>query len=48
MRQESWLYRLLRWLGLIQSSEVSKQEMCKQAQSVCNRNCNSCAWNSGG
>lgn len=44
MREESWLYRLLRRLGLIKSYEVSKKEMCKQAQTVCNKRCNSCAW----
>ena len=42
--KESWFYRLLKWLGLIKEYEVSKKEMCKRAKSVCNRNCETCAW----
>lgn len=44
MRKETFIYRFLKWLGLIKTYEVSKSEMCKQAQSVCHRNCESCAW----
>lgn len=48
MREESWRYRLLRRLGFIKSYEVSKKEICKQAQSVCNKQCSSCAWHEEG
>lgn len=44
MKKESWLYRLLKWLGLIKTYAVSKKEMCESAKSVCNRNCENCAW----
>ena len=45
MREESWLYRLLKWLGLIKSYEISKKEMCESAKFICNGNCDTCAWN---
>lgn len=45
MNMESWWRRLLKLLGIIKSYEVSKSEMCKRAQSVCNKHCDSCAWN---
>ena len=49
MRKESLFYRLfyrlLKWIGMIKTYEVSKKEMCKNAKSVCNKNCESCAWN---
>lgn len=44
MKKELWIYKLLKWLGLIKTHEVSKKEMCESAKSVCNRNCESCAW----
>lgn len=44
MREESWLIRLLKRIGLIKTYEVSKKEMCKQAQSICSKDCESCAW----
>ena len=30
---------------LITEEEVLKSEMCRQAQGVCNRECEDCAWN---
>ena len=30
---------------LITKEEVSKSEMCRQAQRVCNHECEDCAWN---
>ena len=44
MKKESLLIRFLKWIGLIKEYEVSKKEMCKRAQSVCSKNCDSCAW----
>lgn len=44
MNKESWFYRLLKRFGLIKAYEVSKKELCESAKSVCNRNCESCAW----
>ena len=44
MKRESWFYRLLKCLGLIKTYEVSKRTMCENAKSVCNRDCESCAW----
>jgi hypothetical protein len=44
MKKESWFYKLLKWLGLIEEYEVSKKEMCEKAKSICNKNCESCAW----
>ena len=47
MKKESWFIRLLKKIGLIKSYEVSKKEMCKQAESICDRNCYKCAWYEG-
>ena len=47
MKKESWFYRLLKFLGVIKSQEVSKKEMCENAKSVCNKDCESCAWYEG-
>ena len=44
MVKESWFYRFLKWIGLIKTYEVGKKEMCESAKSVCNRNCETCAW----
>ena len=44
MKKESWFYRLLKRIGLIETHEISKKEMCENAKSVCNKNCESCAW----
>ena len=45
MKNRSILYRFLKWIGLIKSYEVSKKEMCEKAKSICNGNCETCAWN---
>lgn len=47
MKKESWIYKLLRWLGLIKTYEISKKEMCENAQPICGRHCGSCAWYEG-
>jgi len=38
------LIKILEWLGLLEKRQISKSDMCKQAQDVCNHNCDSCAW----
>lgn len=42
--RENLLIRILKRLGLIVEYEVSKENMCKQAQSICNHDCVNCAW----
>lgn len=42
--KENIIIRFLKWLGLIKERPISKSEMCKQAQNVCNHKCDSCAW----
>ena len=42
--RENLLTRILKRLGLIVEYEVSKEDMCKQAQSICNHDCEHCAW----
>lgn len=42
--RENLLIRILKRLGLIVEVEVSKEDMCKQAQSICNHDCDHCAW----
>ena len=44
MKKESLLYRFLKWIGLVKAYEVNKKTMCENAKSVCNGNCESCAW----
>lgn len=44
MKKESLFHRFLKWIGLIETHEVCKKEMCENAKSICNRNCESCAW----
>jgi hypothetical protein len=45
-KEKKWIIiKILIKLRIIETREVSKYEMCKRAQSVCNHNCNSCAWN---
>lgn len=41
---ENIIIRILKCLGIVKENEVSKAEMCKQAQNVCDRNCEQCAW----
>ena len=41
---ENIFIRILKRLGIITEFEVSKEDMCKQAQSICNHDCEHCAW----
>lgn len=38
------LYALIINCGRIEK-EISKERMCKEAQNVCNHECEGCAWN---
>ena len=42
--RENLLIRILKRLGIIVEVEVSKEDMCKQAQSICNHDCEHYAW----
>ena len=42
--KESIFIKFFRWLGLVEKRPISKSEMCKQAQDICNHNCDSCVW----
>ena len=42
--RENILVRILKWLGIITEVEVNKEDMCKQAQSICNHDCERCVW----
>lgn len=42
--RENIFIRILKWLGIITEFEASKEDMCKQARSICNRDCEHCAW----
>lgn len=42
--KESLFIRLLKKIGLIKEVEINKNVMCKNAQSVCDHNCDCCAW----
>ena len=42
--KENIFIRFLRFIGLIEKRPVSKIDMCKQAQNICDRDCESCAW----
>ena len=44
-KNESWLIKFLKHIGIIRTYEVSKSEMCKNAQSICSHDCDNCAWN---
>lgn len=44
MKKRSILYRFLEWIGVIKYEVISKKEMCERAKSVCNGNCETCAW----
>ena len=41
IREES---RVIKSKYVITEFEVDKKDMCEQAQSICNRNCEHCAW----
>lgn len=43
--KENLIIRILKALHIIKTYEVNKLDMCKQAQNICNHNCDSCAWN---
>lgn len=42
--RENIFIRILKRLGIITEFEVSKEDMCKEAQSICNHDCEHCAW----
>ena len=42
--RENIFIRVLKRLGIITEFEVSKEDMCKQARSICNHDCEHCAW----
>ena len=42
--RENIFIRILKRLGIITEFEVSKADMCEQAQSICNHDCEHCAW----
>lgn len=46
MGEESWIYRLLKRIGIIKEYDVDKTEMCKRAvdSGVCPGVCDRCAW----
>lgn len=44
MKKESWLCKFLKWIGLIKEYGISKKEMCKNAKSICNKDCQHCVW----
>ena len=44
MKKESIFIRFLKWIGIIKEYEISKSEMCKNAQNICSHNCSICAW----
>lgn len=45
MGKERFWIRILKKLGIIEEREVSKKDICKNAQKVCNCNCSGCVWN---
>lgn len=45
MKHQSWLFKLLKMIGIVKEYEVSKKEMCDYARSICDENCVDCAWN---
>ena len=50
MKKQSWLYRLMKKLGLIKSRELTETElleMCNRAvaSGVCPNACDRCDWN---
>ena len=45
MRKQSWFYKFLKWLGLIKEYKIDKKTMCENAKSICNKDCEHCAWN---
>ena len=49
MKQKNIFIRFLEWLfeklGIIETYEISKEEMCKSVRDMCDKNCEMCAWN---
>ena len=49
MKQKNIFVRFLEWLleklGIIETYEISKEEMCKSVRDMCDKNCEMCAWN---
>ncbi len=49
MKRKNIFIRFFEWLlkklGIIKTYEISKEEMCKNARNICNKNCKMCAWN---
>ncbi len=49
MKQQNKFVKFFKWLlvkvGIIETYEISKEEMCKNARNICNKNCEACAWN---
>lgn len=49
MKRKNIFVRFLEWLleklGIIETYEISKEEMCKNASDICDKNCEMCAWN---
>ena len=48
MKQKNIFVRFFEWLleklGIIETYEISKEEMCKNARDICDKNCEMCAW----
>lgn len=44
-KRENIFIRIFERLGIIKEFEVSKEDMCKRAQSICHHDCEHCAWN---
>lgn len=48
MIKESLIYKIMKWLGkwlgIVKTYEVNKQEMCESAKHICNKKCEGCAW----
>ena len=47
-KHKNLLIWILERLGIITRIDVSKEDMCRQAQNVCNHNCEGCAWHTNG
>lgn len=49
MIKKNIFVRFLEWflekIGIIKTYEISKEEMCKNARDICDKNCKMCAWN---
>lgn len=43
MVKEKWYIKLLKLLGIIQTYEASKKDICMSIKDTCNRECDKCA-----